>query len=228
MYHPLPELGFSPGGGVRDAAGAVFALYYDNVADRAFERAADTFLRQAALWFPGSVPLKYGATSVADLLRAWDRVAREVNGAASRILCGALFTHASQGGPYPGGGEGGLELAPIDRATRTCPTDITVENAQIGRMTQLPWAPNAFLLCCGCNTGTSSAPGHPSVAQSFAVRQGVRTVGQQGFSSFSMRWSYYRRTTPATAEMCLWAYSRGSNTFPLFATGARLPGLVFR
>jgi len=228
MYHPLPELGFCPGGGAAGAAGAVFAIYYDNVADRAFERAADTFLRQAQLWFPGAVPLRYGATSVADLLRAWDRVAAEANGAGSSVLCGALFSHASQGGPYPGGLEGGLELAPVDRATMTCPTDITVENAQIGRMTQLPWAANGFLLLCGCNTATASEPGHAPVAQTFALRQGVRTLGQSGFSSFSMRWGYYRRTDAATREMCLWAYARGRNRFPLFATDARIEGRVFR
>lgn len=228
MYHPLPELGFTPGGGVAGAPGAVFALYYDNVADRAFERAADTFLRQASRWFPAAVPLKYGATSVAELLRAWDRVAAEAGGAAARILCGALFTHASMGGPYPGGGEGGIEMAGLDRLSRTCPTDITIENAQIGRMTQLPWAPNAFLLLCGCNTGIAAAAGHAPVAQTFALRQGVRTIGQMGFSSFSMRWAYYRRTDPSTREICLWAYARGRNRFPLFATDARIEGRLFR
>lgn len=228
MYHPLPELGYTPGGSGIGVPGAVFAIYYDHVTDRAFERAADSFLRQAQRWFPGAVPLRYGATSVPDLLRAWDRVAAEVGGAGSRILCGALLTHASKGGPYPGGGEGGLEFAPLDRATQTCPTDITVENAQIGRMTQLPWASGAFLVLCGCNTGIGAA-GHASVAQSFALRQGVTTIGQGGFAYFSTRWLYHRTAHPHDAEICLWAFARGRNSrLPPLASGLRLEGRVFR
>jgi hypothetical protein len=227
VYHPLPELGFTPGGGAFGTPGAVFAIYYDNVRDRAFERAANTFLSQASRWFPNAVPLKYGATSVAELLEAWDRIAGEVNGAASTIHCGALFTHASKGGPFPGGGEGGIEMAGVDRITLTCPTDITVENAQIGRMTQLPWAPKAFLLLCGCNTGLAPA-GHSPVARSFALRQGVRTIGQMGYAYFSMRWPYYRTITPDVGEICLWAFARGRNRFPLVATDLRIEGRVFR
>ncbi|WP_144186796.1 hypothetical protein [Elioraea rosea] len=229
MYHPLPELGFTPGAGRSGPAQAVFAIYYDNVADRAFERAADTFLRRASFWFPGSVPLKYGATSVPELLLAWDRVAEEARGAGANVLCGGLFTHASPGGPYPGGLEGGIELAGIDRTNRMCPTDITLASGHIGRMTQLPWSPSSVLMLCGCNTAVAAEAGYQPVAQMFALRQGVRTIGQQGWSSFSARWHSYRRIAPADTEVCLWAYSRGRNAvLPFLGSELRVPGVVFR
>lgn len=226
MYFPLPELGFTPGAGGTGAAQAVFAIYYDNVRDRAFERAADAFLRRAAVWFPGSVALKYGATSVPELIAAWDRVAGEANGAGAQVLCGGLFTHASMGGPYPGGLEGGVEMAPLDRTTQTCPTDITLASGHIGRMTQLPWSPSGLLMLCGCNTATASERGYLSVAQMFALRQGVRTLGQNGWSSFSANWAIYREANATTPDIALWAYNRGRNAW--LGSGGRLYATVFR
>ncbi|QXM25234.1 hypothetical protein KO353_03020 [Elioraea tepida] len=172
--------------------------------------------------------LRLAARSVAGLLRAWDSVAAEVNGAAGTILCGGLFTHATKGGPYPGGLQGGLEFSRRDEEIRLCTTEITVETARIGRMTQLPWAPSAFLVLGGCKIAIASAPGHSPVAQTFALRQGVRTIRQQGVAYFSTRWNDYRRSTPADNEISLWAYARGRNVFPLFASDQRLTGIVFR
>jgi hypothetical protein len=231
MYHPLPELGIVPGR-MSITRGGVFVIYYVNttVPDLAFERAAVTFLNRAQRWFPGSIPLNYPVTTVTDFLIAWDRIAATVNAAGGQVHCGAILTHAEAGGRSSSGREGGLEFTPHDPYARICELDITVQNAQIGRLTRLPWARHGFLVLCGCNTANPAQPGETPVAQTFALRQGVPTLGQVGFSSFSTTWDTLTRTTPASREICLWAYGglRNMLAWGQSATGRRLPARVFR
>lgn len=75
-----------------------FAIYY-KVPDRAFERAAATWVAQEC----GNRPvLTEVVASEADFKRAWDAVALRARSANARVVLGQVFSHSSKGATRPG------------------------------------------------------------------------------------------------------------------------------
>ena len=197
-----------------------FILYY-KVADGAFKKAAQTWRDE--------VKRRYGFTAKDEFFErevrseesfksAWnDLYAAAVRG-GYEVLAGNILTHASK----DTGGDDGLEFALSDAE------DGTLKHSEIVALKKLPWAKNGFLILCGCNTGLSKQrkwiPAH-----SFALAQGVPTVGQAGYAYFSTEWQEYKETSPSDTRMCLWAYERKKNaTAFIFGSGRRMAGIVFK
>ncbi|MCC7428442.1 MAG: hypothetical protein IT557_16230 [Alphaproteobacteria bacterium] len=221
-YYSLPELRRTPGS--TTAEGIVFAIYYENpvtVPDRAFARAAEAWMAQATEWFPGANTVTYAVRTVADVVAAWATLRDVSLATANRVLCGNILSHASYGA------YGGLELSPTDDARMICTADITLDWAAVSGLDRLNWASSAFLILNGCNTGVADPNRRMSLADMFARRQRVATLGMTGYSSFSERWSYYRRITARSRPISLWAYSRGRNSFfPGLGSDQRLEAAV--
>jgi hypothetical protein len=189
-----------------------FTIYYTAV-DHAFKRAALTWLKEikGRHAFGGAdleVATEVGTEQA--FVSAWNDVAAAARKAKASVYAGNLLTHASK---QSGRGDG-LEFK-----------GGTLTHHEIVGLPRLPWSKRGFLILSGCNTGLildrAWAPAH-----SFALSQGVPTVGQAGFSYFSNVWRRYSVTTPADASIALWAYARGQNS--LFGSGNRTAGIVYK
>jgi hypothetical protein len=103
--------------------------------------------------------------------------------------------------------------------------DGTLKQGEISALDKLPWSTHGYLLLCGCNTGLAGARGW-TPAQAFAARQGVPTLGQNGYAYFSKDWSSYTEKSAGDTKISLWAYQRGKNG--MLGSGCRLLGRVFK
>ncbi len=192
-----------------------FAIYY-KVPDRAFERAAATWVAQEC----GNRPvLTEVVATEADFKRAWDAVALRARTANARVVLGQVFSHSSKGGDStglefkPGGGDDG-----------------TLTQAEIQSLPVLPWAAGGRLILSGCNSGLTGTRGW-APAGAFAKRQGVPTVGMAGYGYFSTDKDKYVEIKPADTTIYLWAYKRGKNDSyvgNLFGSGGRMAGVEFQ
>jgi hypothetical protein len=119
---------------------------------------------------------------------------------------------------------------PMHRSKRRVVMGLSLKAARLSIWRSLRWqsCPGqamVFLILSGCNTGLINdrrwAPAH-----SFALGQGVPTVGQDGYAYFSNRWSSYNEKSAADSQICLWAYARGQNGF--LGGGGRVSGIVYK
>ena len=192
-----------------------FAIYY-KVADRAFERAAATWVAQEC---GGRPTLSEVVTTEADFKRAWDAVALRARTANARVVLGQVFSHSSKGGDStglefkPGGGDDG-----------------TLTQAEIQSMPVLPWAAGGRLVLSGCNSGLTGTRGWAPAGE-FAKRQWVVTVGMAGYGYFSTSKEKYVAIKPEDSTIYLWAYKRGQNAGLIgnvFGGGERMAGVEFQ
>lgn len=192
-----------------------FAIYY-KVPDRAFERAADTWVSQEC---GTRLTLREGVTTEADFKRAWQAVALRAAAANAQVVLGQVFSHASKGG-----NEDGLEFKPGDG------DDGTLSQAEIQALPVLPWAAGGKLILSGCNSGLAGKRGW-APAGVFAKRQGVPTTGLAGYGYFSSDKAKYVQIKPADAAIYMWAYKRGQNAGAwdnVFGSGERMAGIEFK
>jgi hypothetical protein len=89
----------------------------------------------------------------------------------------------------------------------------------------MPWNPDGYLILSGCNTGLLGAKRTWCPAMEFAQHQGVRTLGQTGYSYFSSNWGSHTTATPTHTNITLRAYKRGRNG--ALGSGLRMKGKVF-
>lgn len=198
-----------------------FALYY-KTDDDAFKKAAQTWRDEIKKRYNFSVAIdeffEKQVTSEKSFKAAWDELYALAAGGHFEVLAGNLLTHASIGDNR----NDGLEFSRSDNE------DGTLKHSEIVALKKLPWAKNGFLILSGCNTGL--AKGRSWIpAHSFALVQGVPTVGQSGYAYFSKDWMTYQETSASDHRMCLWAYDRRKNTPTLFfGSDRRMAGIVFR
>lgn len=177
--------------------------------------------------FPGTQAIVRSFLTEAELRIAWTALAAELQRSGARALGGAIMSHATSfQKSNPTGANYGIETkaGPTGDAT----DDGTLRSAEIAGMDRLPWDPRGFLLLCGCNSGSATGDGGARLADVFARRQGVVTVGQSGYAKFSKAWD---RLDPhdgqdSSSNCFLWAYGEGLNNRG--GDGLRMPGYVAR
>jgi hypothetical protein len=195
-----------------------FALYY-RVEDDAFRHAARTWLddmKQQEGYSLADDELFLEITTEKDFRFAWCMVSARASEGGTKVMAGAIFSHAT----LQSDGRDGLELgANLDH-------DGTLKRDEIPCLPVLPWAKDGYLVLTGCNTGNAQARDW-SPAELFARHQRVMTLGQTGFSTFSKSWCTHRRNwLPAREHIALWAYRRTDNDEE--GDGARMEGAIFR
>jgi hypothetical protein len=79
-----------------------------------------------------------------------------------------------------------------------------------------------------CASGLPIASAGETIADIFARRQRVTTIGQRGWSSFSLTWHSHKEIKGHESNVYLWAYETGSNTIKGLGTLSkrRIPGHV--
>lgn len=137
-----------------------------------------------------------GAMSVTGFQVAWTDALRETTGSDPNLKVEEvhLFTHS---------GFGEIILLNSDLSAN-----------QITELPRLNWAENGSVVAHGCNSGIWDANGD-SVAGSFAKGQGVRALGQTGFSQFSERAdrrTIFSRVGSDSKTVYLWSYGDGGRT----------------
>jgi hypothetical protein len=195
-----------------------FAIYY-KVGDNAFKSAADTWMTNVCKrheFKAGSdKTLAIEVLTETDFVAAWKRVHQEAKDGGLSVYAGNLLTHAYKNPDAEGSttSSEGLEFK-----------GTALTHQEIVGLQKLNWATSGFLILSGCNTANVGsrqwAPAH-----SFALIQGVPTVGNLGFAYFSTQWGRYSKVQ-GEATIGLWAYRRGRNGF--FGNGERIAGTVFK
>jgi hypothetical protein len=205
----IPHLGKPP---ATASKRIFFAIYYKS-SDDAFKYAALCWLSQVKLRHSANgedITIEREVSSESEFVTAWEAVGLTAKSRSAEVYAGNLLTHASK---QTARGDG-LEFK-----------GGTLEHLEIVALAKLPWSSNGFLILSGCNTGLINdrrwAPAH-----SFALGQGVPTVGQDGYAYFSNRWSSYNEKSAADSQICLWAYARGQNGF--LGGGGRVSGIVYK
>lgn len=202
-----------------------FAIYY-SVPDRAFEMAAETWrfdVEQRMLFDQTSLFIMKEVKTETGFKEAWMDIACQAQAKNAVVLEGAIFSHASKGDKSDG-----LEF----KSNRE--DDGTLTKSDIEALPVLNWPrklpfDTGILVIYGCNSGLSGNRGW-APASVFAKSQGVTTVGQAGYSTFSTSPDheypiYGQMQTPAY----LWAFASGRNNLwrPILVGGPRMPAIVY-
>lgn len=205
-----------------------FAIWY-KVGDRAFERAANTALKEfeAKLKTPAGhsaspIDVEYegmslGVRTKSEFLAAWSQVKARADKAHLEVYYGAILTHASIQNDL----RDGLEFSSEE-------SDSTLRPGEIAGLPKLPWASDAHgLVLHGCYTGayTTKYDGLVSrrnwcPAEILAKKQRVTTWGEDGTSTFSTDPNKYVEIKETDQQIYLHAYNRGKNN--LFGDGGRI------
>ena len=185
------------------------AIYYSRADQPEFKRAAETYKRdieQSKTFNPryDSVIIK-GALTAGEFRKVWDEINNETRREGNRYKIKSLhiFTHS---------GPGILFL----RGT-------SLSASRIEALARLNWAADGNAVCHGCNTGIHDEDGN-SVARSLATGQGVKALGQTGFSQFSEspnRRTWFTRIDGNSQNVYLWSYGDGGPSWTFGA--ARIP-----
>lgn len=159
--------------------------------DKSFERASETWVKEIkgkADWNADSdIVIVKKFTKEEDFVAAW----KEINGVAKErmdsVETGAIFSHATLSGfEFPNG---------------------TLTRQEIDALPKLDWMPTGKLFLQGCNTG--------SLANRFAVSQGITVAGQVGYAYFSESPTRYiqidRKGRGTSKQVYLNSYNRGRN-----------------
>jgi len=196
------------------AYGVCFAIYYA-VPDGAFYRAAVTYELES----PYSSILKERVVTMNDFGWAWRSVQARSEYTGLPVHRGIIFSHASTW--YS---NDGLEFASTQNRVIERVPDGTLSRSEIAALPKLNWHPEGELILAGCNTGVVGKRGW-TPAEVFAKSQGVKTLGQAGYSSFSRIGHSYAEIDATSQTVYLRAYKRGKNG--AFGNGARMPEIEF-
>ena len=197
-----------------------FAIYFSDLTrgkhsdpDRAFNRAALTWLREVEQEAPGS-KISFPFTTLPEFVSMVGGIATEAKG--GKILRGAFFVHSfdaeenarSWGGPslevlrHTGISRREREAAVYEQARERGLATNRIDEENISKIPRLPWDPKGKLAIYGCDSGG----GNNSIAQIFAKSQGVETYGEVSSCSFSAQKNQYVRIGAATHNVYLRAY----------------------
>ena len=198
----------------------LFFSFYYKVADNAFRNAATTWVKDVKQQEnfsaqEGDFFFEQEIRSETDFKTAWNQLYSKAMEGGFQVWAGHLLTHASK----QTNDNDGLEFQPgMD-------DDGTLKQVEISNLKKLPWSEYGYLLLTGCNTGLIGTRGW-APAKTFALNQGVLTLGQAGYGYFSTNWSSYNEIGPSDTNICLWAYRRGKNG--AFGSGVRIPGIMYK
>lgn len=221
----LPPAIVNPGGVI--APPLAVAIHYEDRKTPAFRAAATTWLDGVVLearMRPRTEVI--GAASVIDFVMAWRRVQSlcEANGLAVWRM--GVFGHGS----HEGLREAGLEFGPVGVGGGG--QDTTFGQFDIISLPTLPWTVDGLLMLTNCASGRAIAPYDECIADIFCRSQGVTTLGQRGWSSFSTTWEQHTKMNGHEARLALWSYESGSNTLKGLSTMTmgkrRIPGVVIQ
>lgn len=196
-----------------------FSLYY-KVPDNAFKNAATTWKdvvkhQENFSTQEGDFFFEREIQSETDFKTAWDELNSKAVAGNFQVWVGHLLTHASK----QTNSNDGLEFQ------SDVGNDGTLKQEEISKLMKLPWSEYGYLILAGCNTGLTGARGW-SPAQTFALHQGVPTLGQAGYGYFSTDWNSYDEISSGDTRICLWAFRRGKNG--AFGGGERIPATVYK
>lgn len=196
-----------------------FGIYYQ-VKDHAFKRALDSEiqeLKSSQNWdSEKDVLILKEVRHEEDFKKAWTEIALHARTHRFEVIRGYLFLHASK----PTGDNSGFEFAPV-----TSGADATLKKNEMHALEKLPWGAGARLDLRGCNTGMVGERRPWAVAEVMAKAQGVRTVGQMGYSYFSTAKTHYEEATLTSKVVYLWAFRRKKNDF--IGDGKAIPAKEF-
>jgi hypothetical protein len=172
--------------------------------------------------------VQLNATTKDEFFAAWNSLT-----ARPHVWCGQIFTRAMK--QYPPSAAVmsiGLEFQPSHPGQSP-----VLQKSEIEGLAKLNWDSDAsFLILAGCNTGrtTVHAPDPTgemtlySPAHSFAVRQNVLVLGQDGYSHFSKSWENYAAIAAGDDNIVLWSYHQGRNSaFNAQNWRRRTPGVIY-
>lgn len=220
----LPPAIFNPIGVI--APPLAVAIYYEDRKTPAFRAAARTWLEDVVLESRARPRTELiGAASVIDFVMAWRRVQYlcETDGLAISRM--GVFGHGS----HEGRREAGLEFGPVGGGGGE---DTTFGQFDILSLPQLPWTVDGLLMLTNCASGRAIAPYDECIADIFCRSQGVTTIGQRGWSSFSTTWEQHNKMKGHETRLALWSYESGSNTIKGLSTMTmgkpRIPGVVIQ
>ncbi|MFO1372817.1 MAG: hypothetical protein U1F42_10650 [Candidatus Competibacteraceae bacterium] len=196
-----------------------FSIYY-KVPDNAFKNAANTwkdivmhqenFLAKESDFF-----FEREIQSETDFKTAWDELSSKAISGNFQVWAGHLLTHASKQADSNDGLEFQSDVG----------NDGTLKQSEISKLLKLPWSQYGYLVLAGCNTGLTGTRGW-APAQTFALYQGVPTLGQAGYGYFSTNWSSYKEISSSDTRICLWAFRRGKNG--ALGNGERISGIIYK
>jgi hypothetical protein len=222
--YDMPELPLDVfvSGGVLANPMAV-AIYYDDPKTPAFRHAATGWLDSLGIGGPGGrMPShSFPVATVVDFFHVWRRLESLCTDEKMSIHRAAVFGHGS----HAGGREQGLEFRPGGDGN----PDTTLGPADVMALAPLTWTPTAHLMLTNCVSGMPvGAAGGQSIAELFARRQRVTTIGQRGWSSFSLTWTSHTEMKGFERDVYLWAYETISNTIKGLGTLSkrRIPAQV--
>ena len=187
-------------------------FYYSRAGQEEFKRAAQTAKRdienKTGFNPKCDAVLLKGASSVSGFQDAWNEALKETTGSDPnlKVVEAHLFTHSAPGVIYLWG-----EI---------------LSAMQIKELPKLNWADDGQIISHGCNSGLWDASGD-SVAGSFANGQGVKAMGQTGYSQFSEspdKRTIFTRVGPDSKSVYLWSYGDGG---PRWTFGAARQPYVF-
>ncbi len=182
----------------------LFTIAY-SVPDRAFERAAKTWLEEAKQRYDVDpqydVVVEVTLRTESEFRDAWATIAQKALENEAVVVAGFLATHASKDTR-----EDGLEF---DAAPGN--PDSTLSREDIARLDRLSWDQRAgHLVLGGCNTGATGTRGW-SPATEFAKAQGVLTSGEPGFAYFSTKPDTFQPVSKGSQQVYLGAFRRKRN-----------------
>ena len=203
----------------------LYVAFYDphtEENDHAFKRAAQTW-KAGIEGAPGfregidEVKLVEAGTDN-EFIQQWNKEAKYSHEKEFAVKEVIVFGHASAPtGQNRPGVEFTKEFVPSKHhpngKTIDADGDTTVDKADIKELSIFRWDRHGILTLAGCNSGNSYFnPVQGTAAQEFARSQGVPTIGNQGFSTFSSDPEEHVATNPESPVMYLWPYNRTQNT----------------
>jgi RHS repeat-associated protein len=230
-------------------------IYYTKPAEKAFERAGDTFIsniKSGKKWDENcDYVIKKGVLTRQDFINAWAQIDADVkkrlknpkkykkeapvnpeepDGPKKEVECKCDERLAVMGlflHSSKDGNEPGLEFTPVPGDN-----DSTVGKAEISKLEILDWHPeDGEIQMHACNSGlptmTAGVKG-PSIAEMFRDRQNVKTTGEAGVAYFSEKEGEYDRINDKSKKVYLNAYERSDNVrWWQWGSGDRINPKVF-
>ena len=225
---PVPDVISVPGGPrpELEKIRVFFDIAYlapDKDKDFAFIRAARTWeneIRSSYSFKQGrDIYIAKGVRTKWDFIAAWSEIAEISNRPNHVAVEGSLFTHASFSDGNTSS-ESGLEFAADPRGGGS-----TLTRDDILQLPKIRWDQhNGQLALYGCNTGNLKSRGW-APAGVFSQAQKVRTLGEPGWSYFSLNKSKYVEIHDVATNVYLAAFWRARNS-PL-GSGRRMDQVVF-
>lgn len=191
------------------------AFWYSAGGDDAYKRAATTW--KAAIEDSPGFRKKFDHVELIDVgsdnqfKAQWEWLNQQHREKGYDIAGMVIFSHAS---PDRGHNEPGIDFKDLEKDNDAV---LTTRNPnEIGALAKLRFTENAYLTLAGCNTSNENFSSGATVAQAFAIRQGIPVLGNEGYTDFSYTPDKYTgqawyKGNKNTEETYLLAFNRSLN-----------------